>query len=89
MPSPTRLRVRYHECDAQGIVFNANYFAFFDVALTELWRERFGSYESLVEAASDVAVRDAQATLPRSRPLRRGDRAGGEPSPGSAPPRWS
>ena len=28
-------RVRYHECDAQGIVFNANWFTFFDVTLTE------------------------------------------------------
>jgi acyl-CoA thioester hydrolase len=57
------LRVRYHECDAQGIVFNANHFAFFDVALTELWRERFGSYQSLVDSGVDVVVRDAQATF--------------------------
>ena len=32
------LRIRYHECDAQGHVFNAHYFAFFDIAITELWR---------------------------------------------------
>jgi len=30
------LRVRYGECDPQQIVFNANYFAYFDVAMTEL-----------------------------------------------------
>lgn len=42
------LRVRYHECDPQGIVFNANYVAYVDVALTELWREAFGSYEQVV-----------------------------------------
>ena len=63
MPFVHRLRVRYHECDAQGVVFNANHFAYFDVALTELWRERFGSYGALVESGVDVVVRDAQATF--------------------------
>ena len=58
-----RLRVRYHECDAQGVVFNANHFAYFDVALTELWRHHFGSYTALVEGGVDVVVRDAQATF--------------------------
>ena len=57
------LRVRYHECDAQGVVFNANHFAYFDVALTELWRARLGSYGALVESGVDVVVRDAQATF--------------------------
>ena len=41
LPFSHRLRVRYGECDAQGIVFNANYLAYVDVALTELWREAF------------------------------------------------
>jgi acyl-CoA thioester hydrolase len=58
-----RLRVRYHECDAQGVVFNANHFAYFDVALTELWRDRFGSYRALVDSGVDVVVRDAQASF--------------------------
>lgn len=34
----TPLRVRYAECDLQGIVFNANYLAFADVGLTEYMR---------------------------------------------------
>ena len=34
-----RIRIRYHECDPQGHVFNSNYLAYFDVAITELWRE--------------------------------------------------
>lgn len=34
----TQLRVRYGECDLQGIVFNANYLAFADVGLTEYMR---------------------------------------------------
>ena len=33
-----RLRVRWGECDMQGIVFNPNYMAYVDVALTEYWR---------------------------------------------------
>ena len=56
-----RLRVRYHECDAQGIVFNANHFAYFDIALTELWREAFGSYGLMVERGVDVVVAEAGA----------------------------
>jgi acyl-CoA thioester hydrolase len=62
-PFVHRLRVRYHECDAQGIVFNAHHFAFFDITLTELWREAFGSYDSMVRAGTDVIVADAQATF--------------------------
>ncbi len=63
MPAPFvhRLRVRYGECDAQGIVFNANWFLYFDVALTELWRDAFGSYDAMVQAGSDVVVVDASA----------------------------
>ncbi len=32
------LRVRWAECDAQGIVFNAKYFLYFDVGMTEYLR---------------------------------------------------
>ena len=58
-----RLRVRYHECDPQGIVFNANHFTYFDVVLTELWRAAFGSYDAMVASGTDVRVVDAQATF--------------------------
>src|SRR4029077_4075902 len=51
-----RLRVRYNECDAQGHVFNANYFVYFDVILTELWRESLGSYEALTADGLDLVV---------------------------------
>jgi acyl-CoA thioester hydrolase len=50
------LRVRYNECDAQGHVFNANYLVYFDVTLTELWREALGSYESLTADGLDLVV---------------------------------
>lgn len=32
------LRVRWAECDPQGIVFNVNYFLYFDVGITEYMR---------------------------------------------------
>lgn len=32
------MRVRWSECDPQGIVFNVNYFMYFDVAMTEYTR---------------------------------------------------
>jgi acyl-CoA thioester hydrolase len=51
-----RLRVRYNECDAQGHVFNANYLVYFDIALTELWREALGSYQALTADGLDLVV---------------------------------
>jgi acyl-CoA thioester hydrolase len=50
------LRVRYGECDPQGIVFNANYLAYVDVVLTEIWREAMGSYDKLLETGVDTVV---------------------------------
>src|ERR1700728_474616 len=54
------LRVRYNECDAQGHVFNANYLVYFDVTLTELWREALGSYEALTADGLDLVVAEVQ-----------------------------
>jgi acyl-CoA thioester hydrolase len=51
-----RLRVRFGECDPQGIVFNAHYVAYFDVALTELWRAALGSWGAMVERGVDAVV---------------------------------
>jgi acyl-CoA thioester hydrolase len=56
-----RLRVRYHECDMQGVVFNANYFAYFDIALTEFMRETLGSYQALRDGGHELQVVEASA----------------------------
>ena len=56
-----RLRVRYGECDPQGVVFNANYFAYFDIALTELWREAAGGYAAMMDNGLDLQVVEATA----------------------------
>jgi acyl-CoA thioester hydrolase len=54
-----RIRVRYGECDAQGIVFNANYLAYVDDALTELWRALFGGYTVVTDRGIDVVVAES------------------------------
>ena len=62
MNSPFRhpLRVRFHECDPQGIVFNANFLAYADIAITELYREAFGSWSTVMEAGGiDMVVAEA------------------------------
>lgn len=51
--------MRYGECDAQGIVFNANFLAYVDVVLTEIWRETMGSYDLLLETGVDTVVGEA------------------------------
>src|SRR3954447_1787905 len=68
LPSPAvgrshthQLRVRYGECDPQGVVFNAHYFAYFDIALTELWRDAVGSYAAMMDQGVDLQVVEATA----------------------------
>jgi acyl-CoA thioester hydrolase len=56
-----RIRVRYGECDPQGVVFNAHYFAYFDVALTELWRVALGGYTTMMDEGVDLVVAEATA----------------------------
>ena len=61
MPETFRhtIRVRYGECDPQGVVFNANWLAYFDVVMTELWRERAGDYSAMLEDGTDMVVAEA------------------------------
>jgi acyl-CoA thioester hydrolase len=58
-PFRHRLRVRYNECDPQNIVFNANYLTYFDITITELWRE-LGGYEAMVGNGVDIVVAEAR-----------------------------
>lgn len=44
-----RLRVRYHECDAQHIVFNARWADYVDIAVGEFSRAVFGSLKESLE----------------------------------------
>jgi acyl-CoA thioester hydrolase len=58
-PFRHNLRVRYHECDPQGVVFNANYLTYFDLTMTELWRE-LGGHQAMVDAGVDMVVAEAR-----------------------------
>jgi acyl-CoA thioester hydrolase len=56
-----RIRIRYAECDPQGVVFNANYYAYFDLLITELWREAIGGYNAMLDAGADLSVVESRA----------------------------
>ncbi len=50
------IRVRYAECDAQQVVFNARYADYADLAVTEYLRALFGSYQRLLDQGIDTQV---------------------------------
>lgn len=41
------LRVRFQECDAQGVVFNARYADYVDIAVTEFFRYTLGGHNKM------------------------------------------
>jgi acyl-CoA thioester hydrolase len=53
------LRVRYQECDAQGIVFNAHYLAYVDMASFEVEKALFGSHAGFLAHSVDMVVAEA------------------------------
>lgn len=58
-PVACKLRVRYGECDPQGVVFNAHFLAYFDIGITELFRAAFGTwgnYQAMVERSGGEFV---------------------------------
>lgn len=69
-PFRFRLRVRYGECDAQGIVFNARWGDYVDVAVTEFTRALFGSVDP---AVTGVDWRLVKQTLEWRAPARYDD----------------
>jgi acyl-CoA thioester hydrolase len=50
------LRVRYGECDAQQVVFNARYADYIDIAMTEYFREAVGGFQYLLDQGLDNQV---------------------------------
>ena len=53
------LRVRYHECDQQGVVFNAHYLAYADMASFECLAALFGSPAALAGRGLDLVVAES------------------------------
>ncbi len=49
-------RVRYGECDAQGVVFNARYGDYTDLAVNEYLRAALGGYPELVRLGYETQV---------------------------------
>jgi len=67
-----RIRVRWSEVDPQGIVFNAHYLTFFDIAAAEYWRELGTAYPASFHAKGlDTFV--VKATLEYHRSARYDD----------------
>jgi acyl-CoA thioester hydrolase len=62
------LRVRYAECDPQGVVYNANYLMYLDTAFTEMWRSVGTPYPTLVARGIDTMM--VQGNLAFRRPAR-------------------
>jgi acyl-CoA thioester hydrolase len=67
-PFTHSMRVRYAECDRQGVVFNANYLTYLDQSMTELWREALGGYQSMLDGGLDMVV--VETTLRYHQPAR-------------------
>lgn len=66
MSSTYRHRVRYHETDAQGILFNSRYLELADVAMTEFIRALGWSYAEFVGAGADPSVVRAEVDFRRA-----------------------
>ena len=60
-PFRHRMRVRFNECDPQGVVFNANFLMYADIAVTELYREAFGAWDTpMTEHGIDMVVAESR-----------------------------
>jgi acyl-CoA thioester hydrolase len=59
-PLVHRLRVRYAECDLQGVAFNAHYLNYFDTSMTELWRAAYGGYRVMLDRGVDMVLAEAR-----------------------------
>jgi acyl-CoA thioester hydrolase len=55
-PFKVLVRIRYSDCDAQGVMFNARYGEYVDVAVTEFYRRAFGSYQDMLDMGLDSQV---------------------------------
>ena len=57
-----KIRVRYSECDAQGVVFNARYADYADLADTEYFRALVGDFTSFMAMGFDKQVVNYQCS---------------------------
>ena len=57
------LRVRWNECDPQGIVFNANYLMYFDVVFNEMWHAAIGPWSEITGRGVDTVLAATSLTF--------------------------
>ncbi len=57
---PTRQKIRYSDCDPQGIVFNGNYARYWDDALTDWFEEAGFGGEQLGGSGVDIVTARAE-----------------------------
>jgi acyl-CoA thioester hydrolase len=55
-PHCTHLRVRYADTDAMGVVYYANYLAYFEIGRVEFLRAAMADYRAIEEAGAVAAV---------------------------------
>lgn len=60
------LRVRYQETDRMGVVYYGNYFVWFEVARTELFRKHGLSYVDMEKEGFRLMVVDARCSYKKS-----------------------
>ncbi len=61
----TNIRVRFAETDAQGIVHNARYLVWFEVARVEYLEQYADGYQRLREQGVEALVLESHAALPQ------------------------
>ena len=70
MPYTYQTRVRYGECDQQGVVFNPNYMVYMDDA-TEVWVSSLSATGNFLDLGWDWMV--VKSTIEWQTPARHGD----------------
>ncbi|MDQ6675596.1 MAG: acyl-CoA thioesterase [Chloroflexota bacterium] len=63
--SPARVRVRYADTDAMGVVYYANYLAFFETGRVEAMRQIGADYAGVVSRGVHLAVVEASVRYRR------------------------
>lgn len=72
-PFSYQIRVRFGEVDYQGIVFNAHYLAYFDVALTEYMRAAGITYAADLQDRDENDFNVVKSILELKQPARADD----------------
>ena len=60
-----RIRVRYSETDAMGLLHHSNYLTYFEIGRTELFREQGGSYRRMEESGLFFVVASIKVQFKR------------------------